>query len=204
MRIKTKFDFLNEKTQTEVSSYVLADEEERLLISLGFDKETKKNLLGIRFGYECYVNNVIMAKNQWPKERKFISAQSDFIVTDVVDVYPNDEVMVKSWSKKDEKILEDITEFKVGGQLVTLTKLQFINKFTLEEQSKFEKILVKCRNGTSELDENLQSMILVIGRHFESATNIRLDNPDTISFIDTLISCNVLTEERKREILNTQ
>ena len=83
----------------------------------------------------------------------------------------------------------------------SLTHLQFIRRFTLEERAAFETLLADARAGTAGLDAATRGQVLVMGRSFDSAREVRLDDSETSAFVNALVALTILTPERATEIL---
>lgn len=83
-----------------------------------------------------------------------------------------------------------------------MTHLQFIRRFTHAEAATFETLLADARNGTSPLPAEVRGQVLLMGRLFDAAQDVKLDDPDTVSFVQALIGLDVLTAERASEVLD--
>ena len=84
---------------------------------------------------------------------------------------------------------------------VPMTHLQFMRRFTFTERAQFETLLADARNGTSTLPAEVRGQLLVMGRAFESAQEVSLDDSETIQFVGALVDLGILTQTRADEIL---
>ena len=82
-----------------------------------------------------------------------------------------------------------------------LTHLQFIRRFTHAEAAAFEVMLADARNGTSPLPQEQRGQVLLMGRLFDAAKDVRLDDPDTVAFVNSLAALGVVQPERVDVIL---
>jgi len=81
------------------------------------------------------------------------------------------------------------------------THLQFIRRFTIEERAAFETLLADARAGTGGLDAATRGQVLVMGRSFESAQEVLLNDPETVQFVGAMVAMGILTQARADEIL---
>lgn len=90
----------------------------------------------------------------------------------------------------------------IKPKLPPMTHLQFIRRFTHAEAAAFETLLADCRNGTVQLPSEQRGQVLLMGRMFDAAQDVLLDDPDTVAFVASLEALGIVTDERRQQILN--
>jgi len=157
----------------------------------------------LEFGYELRQGASVIQSKQWPPPNVvYKRTDQQYIAFDRLNFQDGQTYSLMLWMDVNGERFENITEFT--SPVITgkpLTHLQFIERFTLEEQATFETLLADCRNGTSTLDAATRGQVLVMGRQFEAAQDVRLDNPSTVQFVNALVAMGILTQSRADEIL---
>lgn len=204
MDVKFTFDFTrNEINKIVPTSFALEnDETEVLLLHFGFDTETNQSLKGVSFNYKAFVNGAEIQTNKWPKLQRYVSTDLKYIFVDAVKVQPSFSLVIKVQAEKDGVRLEDSISFVVLGSLKRLTHLQFLRKFTHAEIASFEVLLTKAKNMSDDLTDDQRGQLLLLEREFNAAKSIKLDDPDTILFVNNLAEAGVLAPERVAEVLD--
>lgn len=82
-----------------------------------------------------------------------------------------------------------------------ITRLAFLNRFTINEQITLEIVSVDNPTATQQ-QRQLEAMLRVFIRNVNSATYIDLDRPDVIQGVNNLATYGLITTIRASEILN--
>lgn len=98
------------------------------------------------------------------------------------------------WYFENNKFRDNTSASNVSGPVkqTKITRLAFINRFTLQESVAYEMALTSS------------PVLRALDKKLSASTYVDLSRPDTIAGIQALASVGILTPSRASEILNTE